>query len=100
MSSAGWYGRVTRIGKLAEVLTLYGICGEMRPFSRCLRCNDGWLEPVNKASILHLLEPLTIKYYDRFTRCNRCGRIYWAGSHREKMAALLARVKGETVSSG
>jgi uncharacterized protein with PIN domain len=78
--------------QLAEVVTLFGLKGEARPFSRCLRCNDGILEPVEKELILHLLEPLTIKYYDHFNRCNRCGRIFWAGTHREKMAKLLDRL--------
>ena len=78
--------------QLIEVLDLFGLRGKMRPFSRCLRCNEGILEPVDKERIIERLEPLTIKYYDRFQQCNRCGRIFWAGSHREKMEELLVRL--------
>ena len=82
-----------------EVVRLYGLTGMLRPFSRCLRCN-GRLVPVDKKTILHRLEPLTIKYYDQFHRCADCGRIYWPGSHRERMdtdLAALARRCGPAV---
>lgn len=78
--------------QLAEIMTLFGLHGEAQPFSRCLRCNDGVLEPVAKELILDRLEPLTIKYYDRFYTCNRCGRIFWPGTHREKMEQMLSRL--------
>ena len=78
--------------QLVEVVDLFGLHEEMRPFSRCLRCNEGVLKPVDKEGIIDRLEPLTIKYYDRFQQCNRCGRIFWAGSHREKMEELLVRL--------
>jgi len=47
---------------------------------------------VAKELILDRLEPLTIKYYDRFCTCNRCGRIFWEGTHREKMEQMLTRI--------
>ena len=74
--------------QLAEIITLFGLHGEVQPFSRCLRCNDGILEPVAKELILARLEPLTIKYMIDFApataaagssgkeptgrRCRRC----------------------------
>ena len=72
-----------------EIIQLYGLAGMLQPFSRCLRCN-GQLVPVDKETILHQLEPLTIKYYDLFHRCTACGQVYWPGSHRERMDADLA----------
>jgi uncharacterized protein with PIN domain len=71
-----------------EVVQLYGLADKLQPFSRCLRCN-GLLVPVDKQTILHRLEPLTIKYYDLFQRCADCDRVYWSGSHRERMDADL-----------
>ena len=72
-----------------EVIHLYGLTDMLQPFSRCLLCN-GRLVPVDKEAVLHRLEPLTIKYYDLFHRCADCNRVYWPGSHREKMDAELA----------
>ena len=65
----------------------------MDPFSRCMDCN-GELRKTSKKQIQHRLEPLTKKYYDTFRICGECGKIYWAGSHRQRMEkkikALLA----------
>jgi uncharacterized protein len=72
-----------------EVVKLYGLAGKAKPFTRCMLCNTK-LHPVSKEPILPRLEPLTRKYYDVFAYCTRCDKVYWAGSHREKMAALLA----------
>ncbi|HIJ91279.1 MAG TPA: hypothetical protein HPP95_10555 [Deltaproteobacteria bacterium] len=76
--------------QLAEVVRLFGIQGQFKPLSRCLRCN-GLLRAVEKEHVIDQLEPLTKKYYDSFRQCRRCNNIYWPGSHRDKMLALLAR---------
>lgn len=70
--------------QLAEVIHLFGLRKEIRPFSRCLKCNN-ILEPVAKEKIIHRLEPLTKKYYNSFHRCPGCKQIYWPGSHKDKM---------------
>jgi uncharacterized protein with PIN domain len=35
------------------------------------------------------LEPLTRIYYERFRRCKKCGKIYWRGSHFDKLSARI-----------
>jgi len=76
--------------QLAEIVRLFGIKKQFKPLSRCLRCN-GLLQPVEKGRIIEQLEPLTKKYYDSFRQCLGCGKIYWAGSHRDKMLEVLNR---------
>ncbi|MBW6519966.1 MAG: Mut7-C ubiquitin/RNAse domain-containing protein [Desulfoarculaceae bacterium] len=76
--------------QLAEVVHLFGIKEQLRPLSRCLRCN-GILQPVEKEQILEQLEPLTRKYYHSFHQCRRCRHIYWSGSHRDRMLRLLGK---------
>ena len=63
----------------------------LAPFTRCLRCN-GRLEPVSKSEIEWCLEPLTKRYYESFKRCTDCDKIYWSGSHVEKLEHLIERV--------
>ena len=75
--------------QLGEILHFYGLAGHIVPFGRCLRCNT-LLTPVAKADVIELLEPLTKKYYHSFQLCQGCTRIYWAGSHHERMSELLA----------
>lgn len=79
------------LDQLREVIGLFGIRDLPKPFSRCLECNLP-LEPVAKGDILPRLEPLTIRYVDLFSICRNCDRIYWQGSHVEKMGTLLAQV--------
>ncbi len=74
--------------QLAEILQRYTLKPAARPFLRCIHCND-LLTPVAKAEIDHLLEPLTRQYFDEFRRCIGCGRIYWKGSHYEKMVQVI-----------
>lgn len=77
--------------QLAEILTLYGLEKQVDPFSRCLKCNTP-LRPVAREQILERLQPLTRKYYNRFAICPGCDRIYWQGSHHEKMLARLSDI--------
>lgn len=63
----------------------------LAPLTRCMRCN-GILAPVTKDEVIDRLEPLTREYYDDFSRCTHCGRIYWAGSHHAKLLALIERL--------
>jgi len=76
--------------QLAEIVQLFGLKEQFKPLSRCLRCN-GLLQPVAKEEIIEQLEPLTQKYYDSFRRCLGCGKIYWPGTHRDKMLLVLNR---------
>lgn len=76
--------------QLAEVVRLYGLEDRLAPFTRCIRCN-GPLAEVAKAEVLDQLEPRTRLYYEDFSRCGRCGRVYWKGSHHERMLEHLER---------
>jgi uncharacterized protein with PIN domain len=77
-----------------EVLRRFDLGSELRPFTRCIECN-ALLEPVDKASVLDRLEPLTRIYYDDFRRCTGCGKIFWRGSHFAKLEGFLERVRAE-----
>lgn len=75
-----------------EVLLRFGLLGapaRLAPYRRCLRCN-GSLEPVDKPEVALASEPLTLRYYEEFRRCAGCGRIYWQGTHFQKLAARVA----------
>lgn len=86
----GRYVRATMPAEqLREIINLLGIAEEMDPLSRCLECNSP-LQRVAKEEINHLLEPLTRTYYEEFSRCPACHKIYWPGSHVDKMRVLLA----------
>jgi uncharacterized protein with PIN domain len=77
--------------QLTEVIQRFELTDKIRPFHRCLRCNQP-LESVEKETILDRLEPLTKLYFDEFHICSSCGQIYWKGSHYERMQKLIGQI--------
>lgn len=74
--------------QVIEVLRRFDLSGEIRPLSRCTRCN-GLLENTEKETVRDRLEPRTRRYYRHFRICPDCGQIYWRGSHFDKMTRLI-----------
>ena len=75
-----------------EVVRRFKLLDLIAPFRRCLRCNAP-LQHVLKADVIEELEPLTKIYYEQFRRCPSCGRIYWSGSHFEKLAKRIKTIQ-------
>lgn len=71
-----------------EVMRRLDLRRRVAPFTRCVRCN-GRLAAVPKEQVIDRLESLTRRYYDEFSQCTECGRIYWAGSHFERLTSLV-----------
>ena len=61
--------------------------------SRCLECNAR-IEKVQKGTIEGAVPPYVYRTQDEFSRCLNCGRIYWAGTHRERILERLERLVG------
>lgn len=97
------YGRLIRSqdpdSQLLEVVRFFGLNPPFATFTRCLRCNDPLLA-VPKAEIMDRLQPLTRRYYFDFRRCPRCDRVYWAGSHHERMRERVERLCRELGQGG
>lgn len=77
--------------QVVSVMRRYQLGACVQPWRRCTHCN-GLLRVVDKADIIERLEPKTRRYYNDFQQCERCGQIYWRGSHFERMAAFVAAV--------
>ena len=75
-----------------EVLRRFNLAALMRPFSRCLTCNAE-LQTAEKKDVFDQLEPLTKIYYEDFRRCLGCGKIYWGGSHFDKLRARVEKIR-------
>jgi uncharacterized protein with PIN domain len=61
--------------------------------TRCTACN-GDLAPVPKQDILHQLPAGTRRRYQRFARCQTCGRVYWRGAHSRRLDAVVSAAVG------
>jgi hypothetical protein len=70
-----------------------------RPFTRCLRCN-GILEGVELAGVEGELPPKVRERVREVRRCAGCGKLYWAGTHHDRMSAMIRRVVRQDPTGG
>ena len=85
--------------QLREVARRYGLAARMRPFTLCLHCNV-LLESADPQSVAARVPERIQVQYSRFMHCPACHRIYWEGSHWERMRSVLAaalEVPGPTI---
>ncbi|MCB2220869.1 MAG: Mut7-C ubiquitin/RNAse domain-containing protein [Bacteroidetes bacterium] len=81
----GYFVRSTQAHQqLTEILDRFDLNNKLQPLSRCINCN-GTIIPVSKDKIAHLLLPKTKTYFSEFFQCTGCGKVYWEGSHYERM---------------
>lgn len=76
--------------QLRQVVSDLGLHPE-QVLTRCLECNVE-LEPRAKAAVLQLLPPHVRLIQDRFSQCTRCARVYWPGTHWDRMRARIAEL--------
>jgi uncharacterized protein with PIN domain len=79
--------------QLAEVLARFDLARQVRLFSRCMDCN-AVLARVSRVSVLDALPPSVAETCSEFSRCPRCGKVFWRGTHWETMKKLAADVLG------
>ncbi len=56
--------------------------------SRCPRCN-GELRPATKDEVTGTAPEGTLKNFSEFWRCEKCGSVFWRGSHWRSIRATL-----------
>ena len=83
--------------QLLEVVKRFDLSGSMRPFTRYLECNTS-LEKASQEAVWELL-PHKIRDKEVFAVCPSCQRVYWEGSHYERMSELLRWVKANVQRS-
>ncbi len=88
-----WVRSTNSEEQVKEILKRFDLFSQITPFKHCMACN-GSIQEVNKEEILHQLEPKTRKYYTEFYQCLSCKKIYWKGSHYEKMNVYLKELNG------
>ena len=77
--------------QLIEVVRRFGLWERLDPFGRCLRCN-GAIESIAGDEVASRLLPRTREHYREFRWCPKCGRVYWKGSHHDRMQGFLEEV--------
>jgi uncharacterized protein with PIN domain len=79
--------------QVREVLSALGLPRAARAPRRCLRCN-ALLEPRRKDEVAGLVPEFVWSEHQDFWGCPDCARIYWPGTHRQRMEEAI-RALGE-----
>ncbi len=75
--------------QLALVFREYGLSVREH---RCMSCG-GQLRRVDKEAMRERIPPRTYRWLSEFFACSRCGKLFWHGSHWERIAKALSALK-------
>ncbi len=71
-----------------------GLRDSVDMLTRCIECNAP-LEPIERSRVEGAVPPYVWKTQDRYVTCPRCGKIYWAGTHWDRMHRTAKQVLGD-----
>jgi hypothetical protein len=90
MVKFGAYVRATKASlQLLEMVRRYSLQAQALPFTLCLHCNTPLRSVPLDAVKARLPEGVRARQTD-FQICDRCGGVFWKGSHWERMCTALA----------
>jgi uncharacterized protein with PIN domain len=89
-----WMRNINVKDQAVEVVKKFDLYGLINPFKRCMECN-GLIKPVSKESILEHLEFKTKEYFNHFFRCTKCHKIFWKGTHYDRMNQFITKILKE-----
>ena len=85
----GYYVRATeKHEQLREVVRKFDLYNQFHSFTRCMTCNTK-LVSKKKEEIIHKLDPETTAIFNEFYYCPYCDKVFWKGSHFERMEKLI-----------
>ncbi len=80
--------RVGLFVQLAEVVRAFSLSARE---ARCMACG-GELREAPKESVKERIPPRTARWKDEYFVCRTCDRLFWKGTHWERIAARLRSV--------
>jgi uncharacterized protein with PIN domain len=85
--------------QLREVVGAFDLGARARLFARCSRCNAE-LAPLSPAEAEGRVPARVRERHARFLVCPACGRIYWEGTHVERIRRVLERTLAADAEAG
>ena len=91
----GYWVRETDSRRQAEeVLKRFQLVGCLRPFTRCLVCNE-LLGKTPMADVVGRVPERVLEWATEFQKCPGCRRIYWEGSHYRRVHLWIEQMVAE-----
>jgi uncharacterized protein len=64
-------------------------------FTRCLECNQR-LVPREKEEVKELVPPYVFRTQTQYMQCQSCKRVYWQGTHWQRMKRALEEITADS----
>jgi uncharacterized protein with PIN domain len=94
----GYFIRNSEATKQAEeVVRRFDLQKSILEFTRCLDCNHKLIK-IAKANIGEELPPKVASSQNEFFKCPGCSKLYWKGTHHQKMLSFIKKIKEKNFS--
>jgi uncharacterized protein with PIN domain len=80
--------------QLREIFDRLDLAGSAQPFRLCLTCNAP-LRRIPKHEVAGRAPEGVLERHAQFVTCDVCRRVFWEGTHWQRMRALMDSVAGE-----
>lgn len=85
----GYYVRETeKHAQLIEIVQKFDLFSQFRSFTRCMTCNAELVRR-DKREIEDKIDADTARIFKEFFYCPSCDKVFWKGSHFERMERLI-----------
>ena len=80
--------------QLRQVVEELKLDCRLKQFTRCLECNQS-LVPRSKEEVQELVPPYVFRTQTQYMQCPACLRVYWRGTHWQRMKRELEGIAGD-----
>jgi uncharacterized protein with PIN domain len=77
--------------QIRQVFETMHISGLTSLLTRCLSCNEALIEAPREA-VRERVPAFVYETQSRFKSCPKCGKIFWAGTHRNAVVQTLRKL--------
>ena len=89
----GYWVRSTDVREqVVEVVRRFDLRAKIQAFARCTSCN-GLIKEVAKDTVQGQVPPRSAEAYEQFFQCACCGKVYWKGSHFERLSRYVEELQ-------
>ena len=81
--------------QLRQVVRVLNLSDKIKAFTLCLECNQPLVTKA-KEEVKDLVPPYVFQTQTQYMQCPACQRVYWRGTHWQKMSQELERIVSES----
>jgi uncharacterized protein with PIN domain len=80
--------------QLRQVVKVLNLSDKIKAFTLCLECNQPLVTKA-KEEVKDIVPPYVFQTQTQYMQCPACQRVYWRGTHWQRMSRELKRIASE-----